>query len=225
MLIVCLSFVCALYSVCQININHVSDFKYLGSKMASSASDLKRCTCKALAWSAFWELKCRWRSSKISVKTKVKLFNSAYMTILLYGRASLMISQDMESKINAFAISCYRIILIITRTDHVPNATINAMAGSEPLIHCVRSRQLRFLGHILHLPPEEPARRYALYIPQQGRRPDARPGGMLQEDQIAALANDRSAWRTILVACSRSRRMIMMSVCCPLFLCYFMSLC
>ena len=35
-------------------INHVTDFKYLGSKMASAASDLKR--RKALAWSAFWKL-------------------------------------------------------------------------------------------------------------------------------------------------------------------------
>ena len=34
------------------SINHVTDFKYLGSMMASSASDLKR--RKALAWTAFW---------------------------------------------------------------------------------------------------------------------------------------------------------------------------
>ena len=31
--------------------NHVTDFKYLGSKLASAASDLKR--RKALAWRAF----------------------------------------------------------------------------------------------------------------------------------------------------------------------------
>ena len=37
-----------------VSINHVADFKYLGSKMASAASDFKR--CKALVWSAFWKL-------------------------------------------------------------------------------------------------------------------------------------------------------------------------
>ena len=35
-------------------INHVTDFKYLGSKMAPAASDFKR--LKVLAWSAFWML-------------------------------------------------------------------------------------------------------------------------------------------------------------------------
>ena len=35
-------------------INHVSDFRYLGSMVASSSSDLKR--RKSLAWCAFWKL-------------------------------------------------------------------------------------------------------------------------------------------------------------------------
>ena len=37
------------------SINHVTDFRYLGSKMVSAASDFKR--RKALAWSAYWKLK------------------------------------------------------------------------------------------------------------------------------------------------------------------------
>ena len=36
------------------SINQVSDFKYLGSMMESSSSDLKR--RKDLAWAAFWNL-------------------------------------------------------------------------------------------------------------------------------------------------------------------------
>ena len=35
-------------------INHVSDFRYLGSMVASGSSDLKR--RKSLAWCAFWKL-------------------------------------------------------------------------------------------------------------------------------------------------------------------------
>ena len=108
----------------------------------------------------------------------------------------------MESKINAFATSCYRIMLNIKRKDHVPNTMIYSMPNTEPLIHHVRNRQLRFLGHILRLPEEEPASRYALYIPPHGNwRPECPrtsylayiqwllgyEEGSIQADQIATL--------------------------------------
>ena len=123
----------------------------------------------------------------------------------------------MENKINAFATSCYRIMLNIKRLDRVRNAQIYQMTDTQPLINTVRLRQLRFLGHILRMPEDEPCRRYALFEPSHGKR---RPGRQrtsyktyiqnligddehyLQSTNIAALANDRSAWRKFVVACS-----------------------
>ena len=85
---------------------------------------------------------------------------------------------------------------------------IYSMTNTESLIHHFQNRQLRFLGHILRLPEEEPANKYALFIPPHGNR---RPGrlrisylayiqrllgyeeGSIQADQIATLAKDRSA--------------------------------
>ena len=60
-------------------INHVSDFRYLGSMVASGSSDLKR--RKSLAWCAFWKLEQLWKSPHISITTKVKLFNTTCVTI------------------------------------------------------------------------------------------------------------------------------------------------
>ena len=91
------------------------------------------------------------------------------------------------------------------------------MTNTVPLIHLVRHRQLKFLGHILRMSKEEPARRYALYIPTIGKRRPGRPRtsylnyvqrllrdneGAMQEQQIAAFADDRRAWRNLVVACS-----------------------
>ena len=88
------------------------------------------------------------------------------------------------------------------------------MTNTVPLIHLVRHRQLKFLGHILRMSKEEPARRYALYIPTIGKRRPGRPctsylnyvqrllgynEGAMQEQQIAALADDRRAWRNLVV--------------------------
>ena len=120
---------------------------------------------------------------------------------------------------NAFATSCYRVMLNIKRIVHVLNTTVYSMTNTVPLIHLVRHRQLKFLGHILRMSKEEPARRYALYIPTIGkRRPPSRPRtsyltyvqrllgdneGAMQEQLITALGDDRRAWRNL-----RSRWMI-----------------
>ena len=95
------------------------------------------------------------------------------------------------------------------------------MTNTVPLIHLDRHRQLKFLGHILRMSKEEPAGRYALHISTIGKR---RPGrqhtscvhrllgdneGAIQEQQIAAFADDRRAWRNLVVACSAADGMMM----------------
>ena len=152
-------------------IKHVFNFQYLGSMMASSVSDQTR--WRALAWVAFWKLEAIWRSPSISISTKIKLFNTTCVTVLLCGCESWVISGDKENKINAFATSYYRIMLNIKRLDCVSNERIYHLTNTQPLINTVRQRQLRFLGHILRMPEEEPCRRYALYVPTHSRR---RPG-------------------------------------------------
>ena len=137
------------------------------------------------------------------------------VTILFYGCESWVIYQDMENKINAFATSCYRVMLNIKRIDHVLNTTVYSMTNTVPLIHLVRHRQLKFL--LLRMSKEEPARRYTLYIPTIGKRRPGRPRtsylncvqrllgdneGAMQEQQIAAFADDRHTWRKLVVACS-----------------------
>ena len=106
---------------------------------------------------------------------KIKLFHTTCVTILLYGCESWVLSQDMECKINAFAISFYRVMLNIKRRDHVSNTIIYSMTDTQPLVHCVRKRQLSFLGHVLRLPEEEPVRRCVLYIPPHDKRRPGRP--------------------------------------------------
>ena len=197
------------------SINHVSDFRYLGSMVASGSSDLKR--RNSLAWCAFWKMEQLWKSPHISIATKVKLFNTTCVTILLCGCESCLISQGIENKINALATSCYRVMLNIKRIDHALNTTVYSTTNTVPLIHLVRHRQLKFLGHILRMSKEEPTRRYALYIPTIGKRRPSRPRtlylnyvqrllgdneGAMQEQQIAAFADDRHAWRNLVIACS-----------------------
>ena len=79
---------------------------------------------KGLAWTAFWKLERLWRCPCISISTKITLFNTTCVTVLLYGCESWVLSKAMESEINAFGTSCYRNIFNIKRIDRVSNATI-----------------------------------------------------------------------------------------------------
>ena len=182
--------------------------------MASSASDLKR--RKALAWTAFWKLESLWKSPSIPISTKVKLFNTTCITVLLYGCESWFISKDMENKINSFGTYCYRIMLNIRRIDRVPNATIYSFTESAPLIERVRLRQLRFLGHVLRLPENEPVRDFVMYVPTHGRKKpedsepchqlfslsSGYPDNLLNDNQLLEMAQDRHQWRKLVVDCS-----------------------
>ena len=78
-------------------IKHVTDFKYLGSQMASSASNFKRRKV-SLAWGAFWKLDRLWRSSELPISTKIKLFHTTCVTILLYGCESWCYHKTWNAK-------------------------------------------------------------------------------------------------------------------------------
>ena len=108
----------------EVSINHVTGFKYLGSKMAAAAGDLKR--HKALAWSAFWKRERLLKGSQLTISAKVKLFYTC-VTIFLYGCESWVLSLDRENKINTFATSCYRIMLGIKWQDCISNNAIYSM--------------------------------------------------------------------------------------------------
>ena len=118
---------------------------------------LAQVTSKSLAWRAFWKLEQLWKSPHIPITAKGKLINTTCVTILLYGCESWVISQDMENEINAFATSCHIFMLNIKRIDHVLNTTVYSISNTVPLIHLVRHRQLKFLGHILRMSKEESA--------------------------------------------------------------------
>ena len=95
---------------------------------------------------------------------KIKLFNTTCVTVLLYSCESWVLSKAMESGINAFGTSCYRNMFNIKRIDRVSSATIYDLTQTVPLVKNVRTRQLRFLGHVRRMPDAEPCKEYVYSI-------------------------------------------------------------
>ena len=136
---------------------------------------------------------------------------------VLYGCKSWVLSKAMEREINAFGTSCYRIMLNIKRIDRVPNAKIYDLTQTAPLVENVRTRQLKFLGHLLRMPDDEPCKECALYIPPHGKRKPRRQrtlflryiqhllgdtDNMIGLGKLSELAQDHCGWRKLVVACS-----------------------
>ena len=69
--------------------------------------------------------------------------------------------------------SCLRIVLRVSRRDHVRNGEIYKRTGTIPLSQSVKARQIRFLGHCLQRPQGDLISKYALYHPTHSK---PRPG-------------------------------------------------
>ena len=139
------------------------DFKYLGSYVGSSEKDIN--IRIGLAWGAFNKLRSLLTSKTLSNQLKLRLFNAACISVLLYGCECWLLNASSTKKLDVFARTCYRLILNIDQSeDHTRNDQLYKLVDQPPISDTVRKRQLQFVGHCLRMDPEEPANIYALYI-------------------------------------------------------------
>ena len=170
-------------------IEWVKNFKYLGSMVASSETDIR--ARKGQAWGALWKMKDIFRSKTIPIRLKTDIWQASCLSILLYGCESWIITKKLENSLNSFATSCYRVMLNIKRIDKVSNKKIHEMIGiQEPLVLKVQRRQFRFIGHSLRKAESELINKYALYTPEPSHRNRGRgKPQMLYPNYIAKLIN------------------------------------
>ena len=146
----------------------------------------------------------------VNLSTEVNLFYTTCVTILIYGYESWVISHDMISKINTFATSCYRIVLNMKQKRSCSkHHNIFHDQHRAPYSPCSKSPVAVTWAH-----PRFPTRRACKNIAPHGNRRPRRPRtsylayiqrllkyeeGSIQANQIATLAKDRSAWRSLVV--------------------------
>lgn len=191
-------------------IEWVRDFKYLGSYVASSETDIR--IRKGQAWGAFWKMKDVFCSKSLRIGLKMKIFKAACLTILLYGCESWILNEKLAKSLDSFATSCYRIMLNIKRLDKVTNDEVykRVAAGSthiDPLSRTVQIRQLKFVGHCLRKPKSTLINQYVLYKPEDGhgQRSRGRPR-LLYPDYISGIINDRDPPTTDAIRATAAHR-------------------
>src|ERR1043165_3488926 len=93
-----------------------------------------------------------WRSKAIKMETKMKVIQTCIFSVVLYGCESWVVTNDIEQKILAFEIKCYRKILRIDWTQKVTNMELyKRICLKENIMQKLIKRKLGLFGHICRM--------------------------------------------------------------------------
>lgn len=194
-------------------VERVEQFTYLGSVMSpqgGTESDVEARINKARA--AFGRLKPVWRSSIISRRTKIRIFDSNVKSVLLYGCETWFVKNDIANRLQVFVNKCLRQILKVFWPRTISNTELWRLTDQKPIVTEIWHRKWRWIGHTLrrsddHIPKQ------ALQWQLPGKRKRGRPkttwqrsverdiqslGMSWQELEVAA--QDRPKWKNMLRA-------------------------
>ena len=100
-----------------------------------------------------------WNSRYLSRGTKIRVFRSLVMPVLLYSCETWTLTDRLKKRLNSFVTISLRRIFKYTWSDFVPNEVILRRAGMGKATCLIRERQLRFYGHLARFPPDDPTHR------------------------------------------------------------------
>ena len=135
------------------NLESVSNFKYLGATVTDEGSKREVLTRIAQATSALGKLKTIWKDKGISHKHKIQLLRSVVISTFLYACETWTLTAELERRIQAFEMRCYRKIFGITFKDRVRNEEVRSQVAAaigrhDDLLTIVKTRKMRWYGHV-----------------------------------------------------------------------------
>ena len=95
----------------------VTSFKYLGSVITDEGSKPEILSRIGHTTAALTRLKPVWNDRRISLSSKIRLMRSLVTSILLYACESWTLKAELQRKIQAMEMRCYRKILHISYKD------------------------------------------------------------------------------------------------------------
>ena len=104
----------------------VTSFKYLGSYITDGGSKPGILTRIAQTTAALTRLKPVWIDKSFSLSSKIRLMRSLVTSIFLYAYESWTLTAELQRRIQAMEMRCYRKILRISYKDHVTNEEVRA---------------------------------------------------------------------------------------------------
>ena len=131
----------------------VTSFKYLGSGITDEGSKPEILSRIAQATAAWTRLKPVWIDKSISLSCKIRLMRSLVTSVFQYACEPWTLTTELQRRIQAMEMRCYRKILHISYKDHVTNEKVRAKiqratGPHEDLQTIVKRRRLQWYGHV-----------------------------------------------------------------------------
>nr|KAG5690574.1 hypothetical protein BaRGS_009236 [Batillaria attramentaria] len=159
----------------QEDIKEVDKFVYLGSvvsKDGGTDEDIKSRTNKARH--AFRTLRPIWRSTALSLRNKIRIFNSNVKSVLLYGSETWRTTKTNSHKLQTFINRCLRNILNIRYPLVITNQDLWERTRQIPIEQEIKKRKWGWIGHTLRKSTSNVTRQSLDWNPQ-GKRKVGRP--------------------------------------------------
>ena len=134
-------------------LEEVENFKYLGAIISNEGSKPEILSRIAQTTAALSRLKIIWRDKNIWFASKVKLMRTLILSAFFYACESWTLTAEIERRIQALDMRCYRRLPNISYKDHVTNEEVrnriqNAIGVHDDLLTMIKKRKLRWYGYI-----------------------------------------------------------------------------
>jgi hypothetical protein len=185
----------------------VTDFTYLGSVISQDCTSTRDVNRRiGIASSTMGRLRKIWSSKRLSLKTKLRLYNSLVISVIMYGASAWTLTSALSKRLDAFDTRSLRRILGLTWRDKVTNEETRARTSQQPLTLLITRARLRLFGHAARLPDNKDVSGLLnSSSPRLWKRPVGRPPSRWT-DQITRdvkmsttnafrAAQERSTWR------------------------------
>lgn len=201
-------------------VERVRTFPYLGSLMSEDGGaeeDIRSRLGKARR--AFAQLNPVWRSKPYGRETKLNIYNTCVLSVLLYGSECWRMTQRDASRLSSFHTTCLRKICRIFWPQTIRNTDLLDITKQEEIMTIITRRRWRWVGHALRRDPSNLVRTSLTWTPE-GRRRRGRPRTTWRRTlksearahnktwrDLETLAKDRHRWSDLVAAlCASTRR-------------------
>ena len=194
----------------------VDTFKYLGTTLTSNNEvhlEIRRRVNSGNA--CYFSVQKLLSSRLLSKRLKVRIYKTIILPVVLYGCETWSLTLREESKLRVFENKVLRRIFGPKRDEvtgewrKLHNIELHSLYKSPDIVKVVKSRRLRWAGHVARMEAERGVYKVWSGIPE-GRRPLGRPRRRW-EDNVKAdlrklglnindwqeLAQDRQKWRVL----------------------------
>ena len=125
-------------------------FTYLGSILSLHGGSEEDITSRlGKARSAFFRLRSVWKSNNYSRKTKLRLYQSNVLSVLMYGSECWRMTERDSSRLAAFHTTCLRRIMRVFWLNKISNSRLLQVTKQEPMGTILKRRRWRWFGHTL----------------------------------------------------------------------------